>query len=621
MIVSRRYLIPALLMATLTVWTAPPAASAAEPELSHTRLLRRNSLKLLGRSPTMAEYQALLDAPDAGAKEQIIQTALDNAMNSPEFNERLVEFGYDYLDVGQFASNWSLAAHLTPCADGTIHAGKLGTFRPYEKYSSYGASTYICDEHGGPCDGSAPCPGGFTCDTGAGLCQPNSCTKDADCGRAFVCDTAKAKCTVLLATVAPWWAPQTTIETIGWAGQGHTTAPDGNDPQNKTQDCGVIRIHSMNKESVIHDGDHTIKPKCGCGPNLIYCARRSYNYNEGAATGLSHDGFKNDPTGLLTSLFQESARLFAHIIMQDRPFTDLVLGDYTVVNQGLQHFYVRSARQIGQYQELDNSTWWQQIADPNEWREVVVETMYPYYLQDRNTKFDPREDYGEPPGIPSAGVMTTVGSLSSFMRERPRAARWLENLTCRQYNPPAAGINFPPFETDPGTQGVCLHCHQTIDPAAIHFKRMATAGHGLGGLTPYRWDQIAGYGSPLSNDKKRWNSQFAPDTLMTPITQLDLDMNPDARFIDFAPPGITLFDITSDGTIGPLGFAKMIVESGEFDRCTVRRFYERFGGFRLNPAAHKLFIDKMVQVFTDGGKKIRPFIKWILSQPRARLGH
>jgi hypothetical protein len=230
-------------------------------------------------------------------------------------------------------------------------------------------------------------------------------------------------------------------------------------------------------------------------------------------------------------------------------------------------------------------------------------------------------DYGEPAGIPSAGVLTSAGSLSSFMRERPRAARWLENLTCRQYNPPASGINFPPFEYDPGTQGVCSHCHQTIDPAAIHFKRIGTAGHRVAGVSPYRWDKIKNYGNPLYKDSKRWNASYIPDTLMTPITEMDLFMNPDARFIDFAPPGTTLFDVVSDGTIGPLGFAKMVVESGEFDRCTVRRFYERFGGLRLDPAKHKLYIDKLIQVFTDGGRQVRPLIKWILSQPRTRLGH
>jgi hypothetical protein len=65
----------------------------------------------------------------------------------------------------------------------------------------------------------------------------------------------------------------------------------------------------------------------------------------------------------------------------------------------------------------------------------------------------------------------------------------------------------------------------------------------------------------------------------------------------------------------------MIVDSGEFDRCAVRRFYERFGGMKLDPAKHKLYIDKLVKVYSDSGKKMKPFIKWILSQPRFRKGH
>jgi len=44
-------------------------------------------------------------------------------------------------------------------------------------------------------------------------------------------------------------------------------------------------------------------------------------------------------------------------------------------------------------------------------------------------------------------------------------------------------------------------------------------------------------------------------------------------------------------------------------------------GFELDPAKHKPYIDKLVQVYTTGGKKMKPFIKWILSQPRFRKGH
>ena len=65
----------------------------------------------------------------------------------------------------------------------------------------------------------------------------------------------------------------------------------------------------------------------------------------------------------------------------------------------------------------------------------------------------------------------------------------------------------------------------------------------------------------------------------------------------------------------------MIVASGAFDRCTVQRFYERYGGMKLDPAKHKRYIDKLVAVYNGEGKRIRPFIKWITEQPRFRMGH
>jgi hypothetical protein len=216
-------------------------------------------------------------------------------------------------------------------------------------------------------------------------------------------------------------------------------------------------------------------------------------------------------------------------------------------------------------------------------------------------------------------VLTTIGSLGSFSRERPRAARWLENLTCRQFNPPPPDVVFNTYERDPATEGVCQTCHMVIDPAAIHFKRFSPPGLHLAGFSPYRWKDL-NYGNPGWHYKDRWKAQFIYDTVMTPVDEATIEANPDSRFIDFAPPGTTLFGIESDGTIGPLGFAKMIVESGQFDRCTVRRFYERFGGLTLDPAKHKLFIDKLLEIYLDNDRKLRPFIKWVVSQPAFRWG-
>src|SRR5262249_26071879 len=98
-------------------------------------------------------------------------------------------------------------------------------------------------------------------------------------------------------------------------------------------------------------------------------------------------------------------------------------------------------------------------------------TLNPLLLSDRAYAYDPRTTPGQPKGLPAAGVLTMPGSMYAFPRERVRAARWMETFACQSFQPPPADTHFPPYSNDPATSGTCLHCHRTIDPAAIFFKR------------------------------------------------------------------------------------------------------------------------------------------------------
>jgi len=559
------------LVALLATLMAIPSVVAAEPDteplLSHTRLLRRVLLTLEGRPPTVDEYQAILDAADDAARDALIDAQIDTSLASDAFYEQMVEFGYDFLAVGNYGHGITMnnAIRLSPCPEGTAHAGKLGTF------SSYPA-----------------------------LGDPEE-----------ICDDAAA----MTHTVEPWWAPGTTVETIGWAGAGDVQVPDEDNP-GEFLDCGVAN-RMMNAVMRRDNGDPDITPRCSCGPNLIWCARRAQSPGQGGGLdGRGYDGFPNDPTGQIRSLFEEPARLFAHLIINDKPFSDLVIGDYTVANQGLQHFYVRAARMNSAMGFLDQATWWQSITDPDVWREVKVEDMNPHFLSARNTTFDPRVDMGEPEGIPAAGVLTMIGSLGNFERERPRAARWLEVFTCRDFVPPPPEAEFEPFQRDPATEGVCQQCHTVIDPAAIHFKRFTGAGIEVGGMGPWHYDDYVSY----SGERIRWEASYLPDTYMTPVTQAEIEANPDARFLDFLPAGSSLFGIQGDGTIGPLGFGKLLVNSGEFDRCVARKMYERFGGVKLDSGQHAKFIARLTEQFVSNDRNVKALIRYILERPPFRMG-
>lgn len=555
--------------------TSRAALTTSAPLLSPTRLLRRVHLTLRGHEPSPAQYATALTAADAGTLDAFIAGEVDAALDSNDFYEQMLAYGHDYLRVGDykrgtteggFSAFWKggMSVPIRTCGAGTVHAGKL--------YASEAAT---------------------------------------------VCDTAAAT----VSTVEPWWAPGSMVQVVGNAGTGVTRAG--------TTDCGALNCGNMSCGFPA--------PACSCGPNLAYCHlfvedRPGYQYSLERDSNPFFDGSAR------RLLWEEPARLFAHVVTRDEPFSDLVTGDYTVAPRKLQHNYVRWGRMNGDNAAvLDPSTWWRTAT--NGWDKVTVASLHPNLLVDRTYTFDPRTEAGAPRGVPAAGVLTMLGPSSWFPRERVRAARWLETFACRNFTAPDPSVAFtPPFTDDPARQGACQHCHQTIDPAAIHFKRLEIedeqpyhgVGHAnFGGIGSWQWRTTFQVSFPDPNSPGgiywrqpygRWNVSFIANTMLTPVTPALLLTNPDARFIDFLPPTERLFGLQSDGTVGPLGFGKLLVASGELDRCAVDRLFERFIGRRLDVSREAAAEGAMVQQFVASGRKVRPFIKTLIASDAFRRG-
>ncbi|MEM9189481.1 MAG: hypothetical protein AAGF12_09915 [Myxococcota bacterium] len=536
-----------------------PSAEAQEAT-SPTRFLRRVTLLLLDRPPTMAEYEALLAEPEeqrGAAVDRFIASTLESA----GFRETLRSWGHEFIGTagylgpggngGYFGETQAIS--LDTCPDDSVNAGKRAFVNDgYPQFGNQG----ICDD-----------PNAFE------------------------------------AEIEPWWAPGTTVTVLGDVATEARVGAEG-------QDCGL------------HDGglykNHRAGLGCSCGPNLVYCGRRTVAI---AAFGEG-EGYYTDPTSIRRGVFEEPARLFEHIVAEDRPFSDLVLGNYTVVNQGLHHLYVRMARNNSQNASLDDVEWWRDYqADPHAWREKTFQEMHPNLLDDRNYHFDPRVEMGEPLGVPSAGVLTMVAGNHNYPRERVRASRWLETFACREFAPPPSSATFPAYTNDPATGGACMHCHASlIDPAAIHFKRFFHNGLYLGGIGP-KWDLRNMNYYYFDYFEPHTEVNMVPGTVMTPISEALGMENPNARLIDFMPEGTTLFGLESDGTIGPLGFAKLMVDSGEFDRCTVRKTYRRFGRRDLVPGVDDVAIDELTARFVGENRSMRRLIAAILEREQARLGY
>lgn len=566
--------------------TEPPAE--VNDRMSPTRVLRRLTLALRGRVPTVDEYEALLGASDP---EPGLQQAIDQGLETREFYERMVEFGHAWVTNGEFTNgafietySGHMSTNIRRCKDDTKHPGAF----------------YISGE--GNHD------------------EFKGCNDEVVKGNAAPLPLRK---------VEPWWAPGTLVEVVGNATKEELFF----DSNGNELSCASARMLYYNMATAE-------APGCGCGPNLVWC------YPGGA------DSYQ--PDSQRRHVWDEPARLLAHLGWHDRPLSDLVTGNYTVGNNLVRAEYVRLARRTGAYPELDqNTTWWRagddpsprdpahpEPNDPMAWREFVVEELTPFLKAatadrkpsgdlDRTFSWDPRASTEPSPGIAAAGVLTMPGTSSSFVRERPRAARYLEMFACLKFNPPPAGAGASAPGRDIATSGTCQHCHGVMDPVAVAFKRWDYQPNGSGAdsamlvdVGPWKIlpEHLAGAYPFGGNPYRRWAEAWLPGTTLTPATEADVAKNLGVLADDTIPPGQEILGVHADGTSGPLGFGKILVRSGAFDRCAVQKIYAHFVGRPLSAVDESPYIEALAGEFAAGGRKLRPFLRSLLGRPEFRRG-
>lgn len=548
----------------------PGSLDAGTPAvaMSPLRRLRRMTLVTTHQLPTREKLQALSALHTESEQEAFLDAELDRLVADPAFYDAMVEFGHVWINIPPLANiadapEYGLAQQRTiiPCPDGTLHAGKLSSPNLYDQSS--------------PCNGV-----------------------NYDGTPAVVRD------------VEPWWAEGTTVQVVGVDGDPRVTVG--------TTDCG------RTGSGFAYDRVGA----CGCGPNLIFC-------RPGGALQDYQQFLLGNPTGHRRLTWDEPARLFAHLVWHDRSLEELIAGDVSVGPADLQGAYVRQARKLGAVGLDADASWWRAsqwtaptdphhaTTDARGWSEFRISDRNTFLLAARDTRFDPRrEARGTLPGIPSAGLFTMPGVMAGTVRERVRSARLLEMFACETFVPPPPTAHFSPYVNDPAGGGPCVTCHSRIDPGAIHFKRFIRTDRfellGVGDAHVPRWNsgQYPYDGDPWDRMRRLW----LPETKMTPVTLAEATAEPEALFIDFLPPEQTLYGATSDGTIGPLGFAKLLLRSGVYDRCVVRRLHERFVGRDVDPTGEAGYLEALTERFVAGDRKVKPFLKYLASTPVFRSG-
>jgi hypothetical protein len=567
--------------------TGKPEEAQFDPtkdRLPPGRLYRRLLLSLRGTPPTDAELDTLFKTGDDEAQYAFIKNSVDPLLQDKAF----------YTEMVEFAKHWMHLPAIPPSAD----------------EPEFGAAQQLALNQ---------CPAGTK---NAGAWRKSNLNNNPDetrpeCMLKNACESDR-----VLVIDNPWWSPGKAVRLTASAASIDATG-DACNPNPTT------------KFSCLESAAGS----CGCGPNGVLCVPQRGGYETWESYLLGN------PTGARRQLWEEPSRLLAHLAWFDRPATDLLLGSYSVGTTTVQAAYIMKGVTGGKPEVLNSKAWWEPSqfdtmnvdplhdrADPQSWREFSVASRNPFMLSERNYTFDPRTQTGPARGIPAAGVLTSLNFLIALPRERLRAARALETFACEALVPPPASAKFNEFKKDPATEGTCQHCHRRIDPAAIHFKRFSKFGWAYSGIGatyempgigrwvyPKAWIQ-PDYGDPNLTSYFHFRRWYTPDTQMTPITKAQDDEDPMRRFIDFLPPNQTLLGQTSDGTIGPLGFAKMIVGSGAFDKCFVRRMHERIVGRDIDAETESGYLDTLVTEFVKNNRTIRPLVRTLVTTQTFQRG-
>jgi hypothetical protein len=540
------------------------------------------TLGISGHLPTRERLVELDAIADPDAQDAWLDAELERLLADPVFYDAMIDFGHTWINVPPVAliadfPEYGLiqARSIMQCPEDTLHAGKWTT-----------PACYL--EGCPPCNGLGP-DGGPT----------------------------------VVRSIEPWWAEGTTVEVVGFDGDESPFAINPRDPGGPPVDCGAAT-------SAVWRYEEVGQTMCGCGPHLVYCQ-----------PALSVEGgYQNqpigNPDGNRRMTWDEPARLLAHIAWHDRPLDDLIMGAYSVAPRGLQQTYVRYGRRLGLVELDQNERWWRtsqwtgpvdphhEPTDPKAWSEFPISDRNPFLLAERDYRFDPRvEPAGSIRGVPAAGVLTMPGFLAGLTRERIRGARALEIFACDRFSPPAPTAVFAPYTNDPAGGGPCMTCHSRIDPASIHFKRFMrvlytpyprVGGYDILGVGNSHFDRswITGGGSFNIDPWERMNRLWLPDTRMTPVDPTTAVEEPESRYIDFLPPDQTLYGARSDGTVGPLGLSKLLMDSGAFDRCAVRHLHERFVGRDVDPTAEAGYLESLVATFLENGRRVRPFVRHLM---------
>ena len=535
--------------------TEPPQCRAPAQAMSPQRLLRRLSLDLRGRIPSVAEIEA--QARQSNVADALIRDYLDSDAFITTMRRHHEDLLWPNIDQIELLPDTHVLFPYPTGADGDVLY-----------YSALRAA--------------------FVRAAGSGNlflpCRDEPATFDANgdlvLEPVIVGDEVVAYQEGYV-EVAPYWAPDTTIKVCAldaMPSTSGTVCPGPRDRYPFAEDicdqfeafANLVQAPFRSTETPCDGPLSILAPDCGCGPDLRYCATPE--------TGAE----------IRASLLEQELRIVDQVIRDDQPY-DRVLTTKNVEFNGPVVHYLKYMSGLS----FDTFAGIDETANPPLDLAYTDKTWVAVARSGRHS-----------------GVLTTPGYLLKFQTGRQRAHRYYNAFECASFIP--SGPLPSPFELCSQRQDLtqrcgCDACHKTLEPMAAHWGRYADYG-----FLPMSESEF-----PTVVDARCTPPVDSVEQLFECFRFYELDpVGEEEAFAGYLQSYVfRTADDQASIDQGPSKLAADSLSSGRLDRCTVRRMWTQFMQRAPTLDEDGTVIPDLTRTYVSGGRSLKALVEAIVRQP------
>jgi hypothetical protein len=324
-------------------------------------------------------------------------------------------------------------------------------------------------------------------------------------------------------------------------------------------------------------------------------ARFSRDRTCGCGAGLRRCEVPSVLTARINAINQEPERIADSVVRRDEPYFNILTTRRSFVNGTLSQFY-RSEQGVGVFT----------ITPPSN-PDVIPSVPY--------EQVDTWKEYTRDPQ--HSGVLTTPEFLYRFPTERSRVNEFYDAFLCKSFVPSADPM--PPPDDDCNRENNlakrcgCKFCHATIEPTGAHWGRFDERNALF--MNPSRYPRF----DPKCRDcALNGDTSCGGECSQYVMTAYDGDGATSLGMLKTYLYRTADEEANIEG--GPELLVQRMLQTGDLERCTVKRIWNEFLGRPMTDQEQALYLSQLSQDFASHNHSLKSLIlKMILSDAYRRI--